>query len=99
MLLKGTGYCPSSFLSRFQLNLISVTIALLARMPLSPVLVICACFLFDCVAVLTVPELTAPVEFFLLWEGVVRQLFFTTDAIANVSYARRQTSTQYPWGV
>lgn len=54
MLLKGRGYCPSSFLARFQLNLISVTIALPARMLLSPVLVICACFLFDCVAVLTV---------------------------------------------
>lgn len=67
MLLKGRGYCPSSFLPRFQLNLISVTIALPARMPLSPVLVICACFVFDCVAVLTVPELTASVESF--WSG------------------------------
>lgn len=54
MLLKGRGYCPSSFLPRFQLNLISVTIALPAHMLLSPVLVICARFLFDCVAVLTV---------------------------------------------
>lgn len=54
MLLKGRGYCPSSFLPRFQLNLISVTIALPAHTLLSPVLVICACFLFDCVDALTV---------------------------------------------
>lgn len=67
MLLKGRGYCPSSFLPCFQLNLISVTIALPACMLLSPVLVICACFLFACVPVLTVPELTASVKSF--WSG------------------------------
>lgn len=69
MLLKTRGYCPSSFLPRFQLNLISVTIALPARMPLSPVLVICAYFLFDCVAVLILSELTAPVSIFGLCRG------------------------------
>ena len=84
MLLKTRGYCPSSFLPRFQLNLISVTIALPAHMPLSPVLVICAYFLFDCVAVLTLSELTALVQYFWSVWGVVRQLFFTTDAIANM---------------
>ena len=84
MLLKNRGYCPSSFLPRFQLSLISVAIALPACVPLSPVLVICAYFLFDCVAVVTLSELTAPVQYFWSGEGVVRQLFFTTDAIANM---------------
>lgn len=76
MLLKNRGYCPSSFLPRFQLNLISVTIALPACMPLSPVLVICAYFLFDCMAVLARFQLTAPVQYFWSVCGMVRQLFF-----------------------
>lgn len=84
MLLKNRGYCPSSFLPRFQLNLISVTIALPACMPLSPVLVICAYFLFDCMAVLGRSQLTAPVQYFWSVCGMVRQLFFTTDAVADM---------------
>lgn len=63
MLLKNRGYCPSSSLLCFQLNLISVTIALPARTLLSPVLVVCAYFLFDCVAVLTLSEPTASVRY------------------------------------
>lgn len=69
MLLKNRGYCPSSFLPRFQLNLISVTIALPARVPRSPVRVICAYFLFDCVAVLTLAEPPAPCPVFLVCMG------------------------------
>jgi len=66
MLLKNRGYCPSSFLPRFQLSLISVAIALPACVPLSPVLVICAYFLFGCCYSFWT---NSPCPVFLVWGG------------------------------
>lgn len=53
-------------------------------MPLSPVLVVCEYFPFDCMAAIALSKLTSSVQYFgSVCGGVVKQLFFTTDAIAN----------------